>query len=138
MSLQRRREVYLRTSLLSSRKLQQTLEKLRVTLGYGHSQWADFLRMKPAEYKQFCAGKAQVSIHACMELAQKYHFSLEDLWFDKVNLRGILANQMNDEDYINPRYSRMAFSRFQTARVMFDFLESRYGLPMVAVATRKF
>ena len=130
--------MYLRTGLLTSRNIQQSLENLRITLGLSHSQWAAQLRMKPAEYKRFCLGQVQISIHTCVELAQKYHFSLEDLWLERIDLRAVLAKEIKDETYVNPRYSRLAFSKFHTAHVMFDFLEKRYGLSLVATATRKF
>jgi hypothetical protein len=125
--------VHLRIGLLTPRKIQQSLENLRITLGFSHPQWAAMLRMKPAEYKRYCLGQAQVSIHACVDLAQKYHFSLEDLWFERIDLKAVLAKEIKDENYVNPRYSKLAFSKFQTAHVMFDFLEKRHGLPLVAI-----
>lgn len=119
-------------------KVNGTLENLRLTLGLSEQEWAKCLHFTPQGYQQFKLGKKEVLLATCMELAERFHFSLESLGNGSLDFRSVLAIHSGDTSYVPERYRKAAFSRFQTARVMFDFLEQRYSFPLIAAITRKF
>src|SRR4051794_25195032 len=113
---------------LLNHSLWRTLEKVRKTVEWSHSQLADHLGLTLREYHKFRVTGHPLSVTAIFNLANELGLNAEQLCFGQVDFETLLKHYVRaDLAAVPERYSQGAFSRRRTSLHMVDFCDAHFG-----------
>jgi len=117
-------------------QVKTVLGQIRETLQIDPSEWLELLELTPKQYQSLLVPRAQVPLEVILRVAERYNLSLDSIFRNQIDFGVLAQRHQGNTSSIPGRYLPAAYSRTQTARVVFDFLEKKYGSFQTVAAAR--
>jgi predicted hydrocarbon binding protein/predicted transcriptional regulator len=118
------------------RQIFRTLEKLRITVGYSHADWADALGLSKPQYASSYLSQKSVHLNNIQNLEPVINASVETIVSGQIDWNAVEAHKSGNHSYLPERYMTAAFSRKRTAVTMLNFSDRILGPHFTATLLR--
>lgn len=113
--------------LIHNQKLAHFIMRLKSTLNISSDEMRENLRLTSKEYLTFITGKKDISAYAFCDLAEKFEFSIDAFYDNRIDFEAIKQHHLGNDHYLPEGYLVGAFSKKQLIITILDFVEKYYG-----------